>query len=864
MAVAIDASSPVAVTGTSTAAITTASFTPPASAIIVAIANTGNSTGSGAQSGTITDSLSGAWTSIIAANTTDQGTVQAFRRDVGGSPAAMTVTWAPSGTNGKGSQLDVWVITGAGASGAAAIGATASAVSATAGQISIMPVATGSLLFMGLTYTDTGVTLTANGVTTSDKATVDSTNGETYAAAHLTGTTTTTAATSVGYTVTGLDNVIQMVGVEVKASGTSAPSVGSSATSVAAAAATMVAGALGSLQFLIPLYIYPTTGTFWADLAANPRNVAYVVANPASGPGTSANADYVTGINNLRTAGIKVLGYVDTSYGAIALTGPGSVETQMDSWANWYSIDGYFFDRANNIAGGESYYATLNTYAKSKSAAYITVNNYGTTCPSSYYSTCDINVNTEESETQLQSNFEPLAGWEAGNPTNHFAQIIYSCTSANLSSDLATLLGRNTYYVWLAEDALYQTEPSYWPTLQGMVGAAPSLGPTARSKAVASALLTVPGVQLLSPVARSVSGARAGVVVPGPANVVAHAQSVAGARAFLGGPFHIPRTPVSAVTIAMPVGQWATPLGYWRALPGASTSDWSFEASGIVDYRGPTSNTPATPCVDAYGNLFMYPGVLQPGMLVPGVTGGPPPPGATFTPFWTGGTGGSGGTGGGGGGSGGGGGGGSGGGGGGGGTGGGGGGGGAGGSEVQFQAYTTVYGWWDNTPPGSSDIAFPASDYPGITLHNLAGGVGTYADPASLAVGWSLNTSTHVETPDFPAGTRFYVPNMRHYFIVEDECGDYTTGGTLPQFEPCHSLTQAPAGSQIWIDMWGGGQGVTSGQSDTAENNMTPDVPVLVIQNPNANYSVVSGDLITLYRNGTIPSNGFGNSLVLA
>ena len=418
-----------------------------------------------------------------------------------------------------------------------------------------------------------------------------------------------------------------------------------------------------TLQFMIPLYIYPTVGTFWTDLAAHPQNVAYVIANPASGPGTSANHDYVTGINNLRAAGIKVLGFVDTNYAAVPLsfptvgvldnfnrtaenpisdsgawattapngnqvgqtegtvatgilngivsgagwntpfslpvevyfdlpaipgtnhyiqalwltspsaaspngygvtfrrtsgaqtwsidkwtagtvtslasgplagltamlpgdsygmsitadglitawrkgastswgalgqvvdttytgagyvgflsdsgpfqmdnfaggTGAPTVEKQMDDWANWYSIDGYFLDRANNVAGSESYYSTLNAYAKSKNAAWVTANNYGTTMPFSYYATCDINVNTEETEAHLQSNFEPLQGWELGQPSSHFAEIIYSCTLANLESDIALVTSRNAQYVWLAQDALYQTEPSYWrSTLQDL------------------------------------------------------------------------------------------------------------------------------------------------------------------------------------------------------------------------------------------------------------------------------------------------------------------------------------------------------------------------------------------------------------
>ena len=224
MAAAIDASSPAVVISATAAAFATASFTPPANSILIAVASTGNNTGSGVQSGTISDSLSGAWTSIITANTTAFGMAQILRRDVGGSPAAMTVTWTPSGTNGKGNQLKVFVVTGCGSSASAAVGATASSLVATTGALSITPTATGSLLLMGLMYSTTNVVLTVNASTTSDLATSDATNGETYAVCHLTGTTTTTTATSVGYTNTGLASV-QQVAVEIKATGGAPPAL---------------------------------------------------------------------------------------------------------------------------------------------------------------------------------------------------------------------------------------------------------------------------------------------------------------------------------------------------------------------------------------------------------------------------------------------------------------------------------------------------------------------------------------------------------------------------------------------------------------------------------------------------------------
>lgn len=142
-------------------------------------------------------------------------------------------------------------------------------------------------------------------------------------------------------------------------------------------------------------------------------------------------------------------------------------------------------------------------------------------------------------------------------------------------------------------------------------------------------------------------------------------------------------------------------------------------------------------------------------------------------------------------------------------------------------AYTTAYTWHDNTPAGSVAISHPV-------LHQTAGGTGTYADPITIAVGHSLATGQDVL--DFPAGTRIYLPDVRRYFIVEDTCGD----GNDPENGPCHQGTNVHGtNSSIWIDMWIGGQSMSSAEADNCASKVT-DVHTAVF-NPASNYVVASG-----------------------
>ena len=153
-------------------------------------------------------------------------------------------------------------------------------------------------------------------------------------------------------------------------------------------------------------------------------------------------------------------------------------------------------------------------------------------------------------------------------------------------------------------------------------------------------------------------------------------------------------------------------------------------------------------------------------------------------------------------------------------------------SQCQFEAYTTGYGWWDNTPPGSSTISYPV-------IHSVADGTGTYADPITLAVGHEIVGGQDI--PEFPAGSIWYIPNFRRYFIVEDSCGD----GNKPQNEACWLLSgdkadgSAPAGAQVWIDLWTDGSSVSENASNNCEDAITDNH--VAILNPASDYAVVAG-----------------------
>jgi hypothetical protein len=161
-------------------------------------------------------------------------------------------------------------------------------------------------------------------------------------------------------------------------------------------------------------------------------------------------------------------------------------------------------------------------------------------------------------------------------------------------------------------------------------------------------------------------------------------------------------------------------------------------------------------------------------------------------------------------------------------------------------AYTTGYGYWDNTPPGSTIISNPV-------LHQSAGGTGTWQDPVTIAVGHSI--SDGVDTLDYPAGTRMYIPALEKYFIVEDACGD----GDTPQNIPCHNISRVGRrGATVWFDVWIGG--ASGSNSDSRQCQATLTGIHTVILNPSIHdYRVTPGDVLS----GQVCHANFGESPTL-
>jgi hypothetical protein len=218
---------------------------------------------------------------------------------------------------------------------------------------------------------------------------------------------------------------------------------------------------------IVPLYSYPSSPA-WTSLkaakAANPTVPILAVVNPANGPNTAVDQNYAIGIQQLVAAGIKVIGYVHTSYGARAVA---SVNTDVDRWKALYpQVTGIFFDEMSNTTGKEQYYKDINAYAKTGRGYGVTIGNPGADSLPSYVGTVDIILVYES------SGLPPLAmldGWHKSYDRHNFGIIPYACPTADAAFIAAAK--PKVGYIFLQNDNL----PNPWDTLPSYVGTLASL-----------------------------------------------------------------------------------------------------------------------------------------------------------------------------------------------------------------------------------------------------------------------------------------------------------------------------------------------------------------------------------------------------
>jgi len=119
--------------------------------------------------------------------------------------------------------------------------------------------------------------------------------------------------------------------------------------------------------------VYP--GAAWDQLVTVAQTGVPVIAiiNPASGPNYNGpDSSYTTYIQKLVNAGIEVVGYVHTSWGARDI---GTVTNEINIYKTKYpGVTGIFFDEAATDAGEVAYYRQAYNFVMSVNYQHVILN----------------------------------------------------------------------------------------------------------------------------------------------------------------------------------------------------------------------------------------------------------------------------------------------------------------------------------------------------------------------------------------------------------------------------------------------------------------------------------------------------------
>lgn len=232
-------------------------------------------------------------------------------------------------------------------------------------------------------------------------------------------------------------------------------------------------GGGNNMSLIVPTYISPGTScTNWAPIstavAAHPTLKITMIINPSNGPGGSADTTYASCITTFIADGVRVIGYVHTSYASRPLA---TVEADVASWKSFYSnLNGIFIDEVSTSPSQVSYYTSLNTYILGQSfSGSFTMGNPGNGDPA------------------MDGIFNTMMVWDSpGTPSVSYLQAStsptyrrnYAIASLGMTSPSATNV---TYihnispyvtYVYITDGANYNTLASYFSTLASNVASA--------------------------------------------------------------------------------------------------------------------------------------------------------------------------------------------------------------------------------------------------------------------------------------------------------------------------------------------------------------------------------------------------------
>jgi glutathione peroxidase-family protein len=209
---------------------------------------------------------------------------------------------------------------------------------------------------------------------------------------------------------------------------------------------------------------YPWSSSFWTQaIDSKPAPGVMILNVTGSGAGTAPVSHFQTLVKRAQKAGITVLGYSSTEYGARAAS---AVEADAKNYKAWYKVNGMFLDLTANVSGELGYYKTLAAYIHKVNPGSVIWLNVGAYPAQGYMSVGNVVVDFEGSYASYLSLQVP--SWASHYRPSRFADVIYATPASDLAGAVSLSKHRGTGNLFVTNLAgspdPYSALPSYWST----------------------------------------------------------------------------------------------------------------------------------------------------------------------------------------------------------------------------------------------------------------------------------------------------------------------------------------------------------------------------------------------------------------
>jgi hypothetical protein len=216
----------------------------------------------------------------------------------------------------------------------------------------------------------------------------------------------------------------------------------------------------------VPAFFYASG--IWQQAADTKPVPTYMILDISGlGAGSSPVGHFQSIVKKEQAAGVTILGYSSTAYGARPLS---QIEADVRHYKAWYGVTDMFLDEVKGIKSQLPYYRKLANYIRGANPGTSIWINPGNYPDPSYMSVSNV-VMAFEGPYSLYHNVD-VPSWVFDYSPDRFANTVYATSGSQVTSALNLSKTRNAGYVYVTNGTggnPYSALPSYWSTEDSVI-----------------------------------------------------------------------------------------------------------------------------------------------------------------------------------------------------------------------------------------------------------------------------------------------------------------------------------------------------------------------------------------------------------